>query len=185
MDKVQKALSVMTACFDFVGPDKAKAYYLMLRDLPEDAVAAAIGELIRTECRCPPVSLIREKTQAILDTAAGKEAVDVGAKWERFNRACLYGDYYDPLHFPDDPVLERVARMFSLEEVRRCPPSKVAILRKQFMDRYRETMAVSENAAANKKIIERLPALAKLAKSVGNALGWEDGHERDGTPGDR
>lgn len=162
MQELKKALAILGEAYDFMGEDKAKAYYLLLKDLPEAFVAAAIGSLIKTSDKCPSIAVIRRKTQAIMDAAQGKEMVDAGKVWDLYNRACIRGNYFGEPELPADPVLRRVARMFPAEELRMCPTDKVSILRAQFIARYKETYECMREDAGNRALLVRRPELVSI-----------------------
>ena len=165
MEKLKKALAILSECYEFFTPEKANAYFLFLKDLPDDAVAAAIGDLIRTEEKLPSIAKIRSRTEALIGTTKGIEEVDVGQKWNRFINACKNAGYFDKaVHFPDDIVLETVAEMFPLEEMRRVTLEKLPIIRAQFIARYKETMGHAEQRRRDVLIIQRIPGLAMIGQ---------------------
>ena len=158
MEKLKKALAILSECYEFFTPEKANAYFIFLKDLPDDAVAAAIGDLIRTEEKLPSIAKIRSRTEGI-------EEVDVGQKWNQFINACKNAGYFDKVvHFPDDIVLETVAEMFPLEEMRRVTLEKLPIIRAQFIARYKETMGHAEQRRRDVLIIQRIPGLAMIGQ---------------------
>ncbi len=169
-DELKKALAILADTYDFVNEDKAQAYYLFLQDLPSQFTAAAIGSLIKTSEKCPSIAAIRRKTKALMDAAQGREMNDPGKMWDLYNRACIHGDYFGEPTLPADPVLQRVALMFPAEEIRMCPVDKVAILRAQFIARYKETAACIEENRANQFILSRQPELMRIAGELAGRL---------------
>lgn len=165
MEKTKKALALLSECYEFFTPEKANAYFLFLKDLPDEAVAAAIGDLIRTEEKLPSIAAIRNRAIALMNTSKGVQEVDVGQKWKRFLNACKNADYFaKAVHFPDDIALETVAEMFPLEEMRRVTMEKLPIIRAQFIARYKETLGHAEQRRRDVLIIQRIPGLAMIGQ---------------------
>ncbi len=170
MQELKKALAILAEAYDFVDGEKAKAYYLLLKDLPEPFTAAAIGSLIKTSDKCPSIAAIRRKAQALMDAARGKEMADPGRVWDTYNRACIRGNYFGEPELPADPVLRRVARMFPAEEIRMCPTDKVSILRAQFIARYKETYECMKEDAGNRELLAQRPELISLVGGLTERL---------------
>ena len=106
--------------------------------------------------------------------AQGKSPTDVGEKWAKFLATCKRVDYFKRVvHFPDDPVMERVARMFPVDEILSTPDGKMAIVRKQFIDRYCETEEIYNKNEGYKVLISKIHNAKEIGcpnKRIGYAI---------------
>lgn len=170
-DELKKALAILADAYDFVNEDKAQAYYLFLQDLPSQFTAAAIGSLIKTSDKCPSIAAIRKETKALMEASKGKKTMDTGEAWIRYYLLCKKCDYFRGARIPnDDPVLKRVSRMFSSDEVRGATDEKLSFLRSQFIARYKETYEAMMEDEKNIAIIARQPGLAQLGEKLAERL---------------
>lgn len=174
MEKLMKTLAILSNVYDYFPEERARVYLAFLKDLPEEAVCKTIGELVRTEEKCPSIAKIRKETERLLMAAQGKSPTDVGEKWTKFLATCKRVDYFKRVvHFPDDPVMERVARMFPVDEILSTPDGKMAIVRKQFIDRYRETEQIYNKNEGYKVLISKIHNAKEIGcpnKRIGYAI---------------
>lgn len=165
MEKLKRTLAILSSAYDYFPDDRAKVYLAFLKDLPEEAVCRVIAELVRTEEKCPSIARIRSATEELLAVADGMQLEYAGEKWKRYLEACKKVDYYRRfVHFPDDPILEETASFFSVEEILMMPPEKLAIIRKQFLDRYKEVKEFRSRNKGYKDIIKRFPGIESIGK---------------------
>ena len=165
MEQLKKALALLSECYDYFPESRASIYFGFLKDLPEEAVCKAIGELIRTEEKCPSIAKIRNTAEELIAVASGNQIAGAGEGWKRYLDACKRVNYFKRIvHFPDDPILEQTASYFSVDEILMMPPEKMAIVRKQFIDRYKEVEAFTKKNDGYKAIVQRFPQIGNIGK---------------------
>lgn len=162
-EKLKKGIAVLGAAYDFFTEEKSVAYYANLQDLPDEAVIAAIGQLIRTEDKCPSIAKIRKKTKALIDAAQGKRELGAGEAWKKFYDACIHADYFRKtrVHF-EEAALERTAAMFTTEEIRFASDNDLQWKRRSFMAEYERQRGAAVQEAENAALISRNPQLQAL-----------------------
>lgn len=162
-EKLKKGIAVLGSAYDFFTEEKAITYYANLQDLPEEAVVAAIGQLIRTEDKCPSIAKIRGRAKALLDTAHGKHELSAGEAWQKFRNACIHADYFRKTreHF-EEAALERTAAMFTTEEIRFASDKDLEWKRRSFMAEYERQREAAVQEAENAALISRNPQLQAL-----------------------
>lgn len=162
-EKLKKGIAVLGAAYDFFTEEKSITYYANLQDLPDEAVIAAIGQLIRTEDKCPSIAKIRKKTKALIDAAQGKRDLGAGEAWKKFYDACIHADYFRKtrVHF-EEAALERTAAMFTTEEIRFASDNDLQWKRRSFMAEYERQRGAAVQEAENAALISRNPQLQAL-----------------------
>ena len=162
-EKLKKGIAVLGAAYDFFTEEKSITYYANLQDLPEDAVIAAISQLIRTEDKCPSIAKIRGRAKSLLDTAQGEHKLSAGEAWQKFYDACIHADYFrkNRAHF-EETALERTAAMFTVEEIRFASDKDLEWKRRSFMAEYERQRGAAVQEAENAALISRNPQLQAL-----------------------
>lgn len=162
-EKLKKGIAVLGSAYDFFTEEKSITYYANLQDLPEEAVIAAIGQLIRTEDKCPSIAKIRGRAKALLDAAQGKHELSAGEAWQKFRDACIHADYFRKTraHF-EDAALERTASMFTVEEIRFASDKDIEWKRRAFLAEYERQRGAAVQEAENAALISRNPQLQAL-----------------------
>lgn len=115
-EKLKKGIAVLGAAYDFFTEEKSITYYANLQDLQEEAVIAAIGQLIRTEDKCPSIAKIRKKTKALIDAAQGKRELGAGRRGRNSTTPA-----FTPIISAE---LECTSRKPNLKERQPCLPQK-------------------------------------------------------------
>ena len=162
-EKLKKGIAVLGSAYDFFTEEKSITYYANLQDLPEEAVIAAIGQLIRTEDKCPSIAKIRQMAKALLDAAQGKHELGAGEAWQKFYDACIHADYFRKtrVHF-SEAALERTAAMFTTEEIRFASDKDLEWKRRSFLAEYERQRGAAAQEAENAELISRNPQLQAL-----------------------
>lgn len=162
-EKLKKGIAVLGSAYDFFTEEKSITYYANLQDLPEEAVIAAIGQLIRTEDKCPSIAKIRGRAKALLDAAQGKRELGAGEAWKKFYDACIHANYFrrTRMHFKE-AALERTASMFTVEEIRFASDKDLEWKRRSFLAEYERQRGAAVQEAENVALISRNPQLQAL-----------------------
>lgn len=161
--KLKKGIAVLGSAYDFFTEEKSITYYANLQDLPEEAVIAAIGQLIRTEDKCPSIAKIRGRAKSLLDTAQGGHKLSAGEAWQKFYDACIHANYFrrTRMHFKE-AALERTAAMFTVEEIRFASDKDLEWKRRSFLAEYERQRGAAVQEAENAALISRNPQLQAL-----------------------
>jgi hypothetical protein len=168
--KTMDALKRMTFLYEWFSAEKAASFYTYLNDLPDDVVAKAIDELIKTSDRTPPVSMIRRKAESLMKTAKGIKPVNVSERWTEYLKAVKSRKGWGVQPHFKDKAMEIAAESVPADEIGRATNRELSILRSQFTKAYEEASCNLQEEQSNEKAVQEVKQRKMIPKSETKAL---------------